>query len=466
MKIKNREDLLSGGDVESKRILIDVAEKTLSRLDSYQRIKGFMRRDGKFLHIGVRTIDLSLKRNVYLLGAGKACNAMAMAVEEILGDYLTAAIVSIKVLESSDHFVRTDVFVGGHPIPNRESHEASLAMLRLVERAGSDDLFFCVMSGGSSALLSCPVDGISLEDEIVTTDVLLKCGANIREINSIRRHISRINGGRLAQRIHQKGAEMIGFAIRDSLASSPTGDISVPVKHYPATPIGCDDTTLDEARWTIKKYFLEHRLPPRVVSYFSNSGPNDETPKDFSGFTYYIINTVPDMCLYAQAVASEMEIRTLILSSFVEGEAREVGTLLASIAREIQRFGHPIAAPCLIISAGEASTKIEDDSLIRGHGGPSQEMVSGFAIAAENIPGAALLSIDSEGTDGTTVFAGGIADSQTAGMARAAGISLFESLHEHATNEALVSLNSGVMTGNTGTNLCDLNLMFVPEQKQ
>ena len=171
---------------------------------------------------------------------------------------------------------------------------ASLEILKLIEQASPEDLFIGVMSGGSSALLGCPVDGISLEDEILTTNVLLKSGAGIREINAVRRHISRTNGGRIAQRIQQKGAEMIGFAIRDSLNPPPTGDISVPVTRYTATPIGCDDTTFEDARQTIKKYGLADRLPKSVIDYIQSRDVQDETPKDFQGFTYYILNTVPD----------------------------------------------------------------------------------------------------------------------------------------------------------------------------
>lgn len=210
-KIRNYEELTSHGDTLSRKIVLDITERTLQRLDSYERIKSIMHLDKDILHIGTKTWDLSKKKHVYLLGAGKACNHMAMAVDEILGDRLTKGIAIVKIKEETDRFQNTDVYVGGHPLPNQAGYEACLKILDLVDQAGPDDLFIVVISGGSSALMSCPREGITLEDEIKTTDIMLKSGAGIYEINAIRRHISALNGGMLAKRIQSVGAELIGF---------------------------------------------------------------------------------------------------------------------------------------------------------------------------------------------------------------------------------------------------------------
>jgi glycerate 2-kinase len=199
-KIRNAEQLCSQGDTESRRIVAEIADRTLQRLDSYERIRSIMRMEGDRLHIGTRSWDLSKKRRVYLFGAGKACNHMAMAVDHVLGDYLTAGIAIVKIQEETDLFNKTEVFVGGHPLPNEEGHRPSRKIIKTVDQAGPDDLFIVVISGGSSALMSCPIEGISLQDEIDTTDVLLKSGAGIYEINAVRRHISALNGGMLASR--------------------------------------------------------------------------------------------------------------------------------------------------------------------------------------------------------------------------------------------------------------------------
>lgn len=462
-KIKNRFDILSHGETESKRIILDITEATLQKLDGYKRIKSIMSLDGDILSIGSRTWDLSKKRNVYLLGGGKACNAMAMAVEEILGEHLTDAYAIVKIKEDKDIFNKTKIFVGGHPIPNEEGLRACKEMLELVDSSTPDDLFIVVISGGSSALMSCPIDGLSLEDEMETTDIVLKSGAGVIELNAIRRHISQMNGGKLAQRIQAVGAELIGIAINDAVGFPETKDIGIPFEDYSGTPIGPDNTTLEEARRVIRDYDLSDRLPKRVVDYLMNCGPEGETPKEFPNNTYFVLNTLPDSCVYAKEIAENMGIPALILTSFIEGESKDAGTFFASIAREIQAYGRPIKAPCVVISSGETTTKILDNKVIKGHGGPSQELTASFAITAAKTKGVAMLSIDTEGTDGTTKVAGGITDSKTYEIACEKGINLYTSLREHSTYEALAEIGDVVYTGNTGTNLCDFNIMYVPQ---
>ncbi|CAG9222946.1 Hydroxypyruvate reductase [Paraburkholderia tropica] len=461
-KIRNSDALLSQGDVASRRVVLEIADRTLARLDSYQRIRSIMRLEGSVLHIGTRSWDLAKKRHVYLIGAGKACNHMAMAVDHVLGDRLTRGIAIVKIHEETDRFNKTEVFVGGHPLPNEEGHRASKAIIKLVDEAGPDDLFIAVISGGSSALMSCPIDGISLQDEIDTTDVLLKSGAGIYEINAVRRHISALNGGMLAKRIQAVGAELIGFGISDAVGSPATGDIAVPYAAYKSTPIGPDMTTLDDARATIVNRNVAERLPASVVDYLMHAGPEGETPKAFPDNTYFLLNTLPDSCIYAKAVCEEMGLPAMIVSSFLEGESRDAGTLFASMAREIQTYGNPLKPPCVLLSSGEVTTHIADNSVIKGHGGPGQEMTVSFAITAAKTKGACLLSIDSEGTDGTAKVAGGITDPTSFDAAAKKGISLYQTLREHSCFEALDAIDSAIFTGNTGTNLCDLNILYVP----
>lgn len=462
-KIRNYDPLTSAGDARSRRVVLDIAESTLRRLDSYERIKAITRLEGDLLTIGERSWDLSTKRHVYLVGGGKAANHMARAIDEVLGDRLTRGIVIVKIDEETDHYRRTDIRVGGHPLPNQAGYDASLEILELVDAAGPDDLFIAVVSGGSSALMSCPIDGITLDDEAAATDVLLKSGAGIYEINAIRRHVSQMNGGMLAKRIAAVGAELIGFGISDAVGSPPTGDIGVPYAAYASTPIGPDRTTLADARKVIADYDLAHRLPRSIVDHLMGAGEEAETPKEFPDNTYYLINTLPDALRYARQAADELGIPALVLTSYLEGEASDAGTFMASIAREIQATGNPLPAPCVVLTAGEVTTHIPDSSVIEGRGGPGHEMVTGFAIAAAASPGAALLSIDSEGTDGTTSAAGGITDSTTRTRADAAGVDLHAALRGHAAGEALAEVGDAVITGNTGTNLCDLNILYVPK---
>lgn len=462
-KIRNKEELLAFGAKESKEIVLTIAEKTLQQLDGYYRVKELVSLSGSILTVGRKQWDLSKKRHVYLVGAGKACNAMAMAIDEILGDWLTKGICIVKIKEDTDVFRNTEIVVGGHPLPNADGVEGCLRILDLIDQSGPDDLFISVMSGGSTALMCCPVEGITLEEKKLATDIMLKSGADVNSINAVRKHISRMNGGNMAKRIKERGAELIGIDIYDANGFGATEDIKEPYNFH-GTPMGPDTTTLDDARAMIHNYALEDRLPESIIKFFRECGPEAETPKEFPEFTYYVVNTVPDSCLYAKKIAEDMGINAHILTSTIEGESSEAGMIMAAIAREIQQNGNPVKAPCVILSSGETTTKILDESTIRGHGGPSQELVTGFAIAAHNVPGACMYSMDTEGTDGTTNAAGGITDSTTGKQAAEAGIDLRDALRGHATNEALSALHSTVITGNTGTNLCDLNILYVPEK--
>jgi glycerate 2-kinase len=462
LKIRNYEALTSHGDAESRKIVLDMADRTIRRLDASRRIKSIARLDGHTLHVGTSSWDLSRKRHVYLVGAGKACNAMASALDEILGDHLTKGIAIVKVFEERDVFRNTDVYVGGHPLPNQAGYEASLKILDLVDQAGPEDLFIAVISGGSSALMSCPIPQVSLQEEIDTTDVLLKSGAGIYEINAIRRHISQTNGGMLAKRIQASGAELIGFGISDAVGGRPTGDIEIPYQRYMSTPIGPDKTTLSDARKVIEDYGLKDRLPENVVRYLMEADDEAETPKAFPNNTYYLLNTLPDSCVYAKQVAEDLGVCAYILTTSLEGESRDIGTFFASLAREIQLYGNPFPAPCVILSSGETTTKILDSSIIQGHGGPSQELTASFALSASDIPGACMFSVDSEGTDGTTPAAGGITDSTSQKAAVERGVSLRSALRGHACYEALEAIGDTVITGNTGTNICDFNILYVP----
>ncbi|MCG8484136.1 MAG: glycerate kinase, partial [Clostridia bacterium] len=170
-------------------------------------------------------------------------------------------------------------------------------------------------------------------------------------------------------------------------------------------------------------------------------------------------------CIYAKKICEKMGIAAMIVSSFLEGESKDAGAFFASIAKEIQTYGNPIQPPCVLLSSGETTTKILDNSEITGHGGPGQELTVGFAIAAANTKGACMFSIDSEGTDGTTSVAGGITDSKSYGAAIEKNVDLFAALRGHACYEALNEIGDAVFTGNTGTNLCDLNILYVPNKK-
>jgi glycerate 2-kinase len=461
VKIRNRDELLAKGVIDSRRIILDVTERVLQRLDIFERLKSFVRLDGDFLHVGNRQWDLSQKRNVYVFSAGKAANHMAMAMDEILNPRLTKGVAIVKIVEETDHYTNTEIFVGGHPLPNYEGVRGSKRMLEIVDHAGKDDLFIFCMSGGSTALLAYPIDGITLEEKMTATDMMLKSNIRVMDINTIRGHISQMNRGRLGQRIETRRAEMIGLNIWDALDWPPIEDYGEPVT-IRGTPIGPDYSTFADAQRIIRKNNLVGRLPKSVESYIFNGTKAQETPKSIARATHFMLNILSDSCKYAAEIASDMGINHLILTTSLEGESKDAGMIHACIAKEVQRYHRPITPPCLIFSAGESSTRILDNREIKGHGGPSQELVTGFAIVAQEVPGACMLSIDTEGTDGTTKMAGGITDSETYSHAMVEGVDLQEALRGHATYEALSQLDCCVFTGNTGTNLCDFNVLYIP----
>lgn len=465
MKIENTGQLLGHGDRDARALVLGIVEETLARVDAYPRIRALIRVEDDTLHVGERAWNLGTAQNIYLIGAGKACNAMALAVEHALGDRLTRGIAIVKIDEPDDVFTRTDVRVAGHPLPDRAGVEATQAVLDLVDAAAPDDVFIVVISGGSSALMSAPIAPITVDDEARATEVLLTSGLAIADINAVRRHISHTNGGRLAQRILARGATLIGIGISDAVGRAGTDRIAEPDALYTGTPIGPDPTTLADARAVIDDHDLRERMPPRILEFLDTAGPEHETPEMLSGATYFLINTLPDLAQAAADAARFRGVDAHVLTTSLEGESRDAGTFLAALAREIQTTGRPFAAPCVVVSGGETVTQIRPDAVITGHGGPSQELALGFALTAHRVPGACVYAMDSEGTDGTSPAAGGLTDSTTAARAAGAGVDIRAALRGHASFEALSALGDAVITGNTGTNLCDLNVLYVPARE-
>lgn len=463
-KIKNAEELLSTGCVSSRALVLELTDRVLQKLDGYERVRQFMRLDGDILHVGNRQWDLSKKKNLYIFGAGKACNQMAMAATEILKDRLTKAVIIVKIPEEGDRYEKTEVYVGGHPLPNHEGEAGCRRMLEIVDSSGPDDLFLVLISGGSTALMGCPIEGITLEELMASRDVMLKSNMRILDINCVNGHCEQVNRGRLAQRIMNRGGEIVCLNIWDVIGWPEIEDYSEPIDMF-GTPVGPDRSTFEQARHIIAEYGLKGKIPDSIYEYIQNGTEEQETPKHIERATYFFLNILTDSCKYAMQAAAEMGIDGHVLTTSLEGESKDAGMVLATIANEIQQYGRPFKAPCFLFASGETTTYIDTAKPITGHGGPGHELTIGFALAANETPGACALSIDTEGSDGTTIFAGGLTDSTTYQRAEENGIVLQEALRGHGSFEALHALHDCVYTGNTGTNLCDLNVIFVPEAK-
>jgi hydroxypyruvate reductase len=434
----------------------------LKALDSAQIIRRLLSIEGETLRVGNRCYSLASGRRLFVVGAGKAANAMARAVEEALGDRIAQGLVIVKRLESGDGLRRIELVEGGHPLPNGAGAAASRRILEIVDRARPEDLFISVISGGSSALMSCPLPGISLEDERRVTELLLTRSARILEINAIRRHISAINGGRLAERIEARGAELINLIISDSVGRRPTFAPEEPAG-FVGTPVAPDGTTLEDARAVLDRYRIWERIPPSVAAFLQSAGPDRETPKGFGPrVRHFVLQRPGNACEAARSAAEAAGLRTCVLTTQLEGESRDAGGFLACIAKEVALSGRPLPPPCLLIAGGETTTRVEGAA---GIGGPSQELALGFALEAADRPGLAVCALDTDGTDGPTDLAGGIADGQTVARARAAGLDVHHCLGRHDSGAVLQALGDALLTGNTGTNLCDLNVVYVSGER-
>jgi glycerate 2-kinase len=458
MKIRNKENLLSRGDVEIRRVVLEVLEDSLKRLDSYELIRQILHLEGSILRIGKHRWDLRQKRRICVVGAGKACHAMARAVEEVLGTWISEGLVIVKSLESSNKLCRIELVKGGHPIPDEMGYRATRRILEMVEEAGPQDLCIGLVSGGSSALMNFPVPGITVEDERRVTDELLRSGARILEINAVRRHISATNGGRLAQKIEARGAEMINLIISDSVGKKPTVDPTEPAK-FLGTPVAPDATTLEDAIGVVAKYDLSSRIPPSIVEYLKTNDPARETPKAFSNLIHHFVIARPaDACEAAREAVEKRGFGGLVLTTLLEGESKEAGGFLAAVAKEVALNHRPLTPPCLLIAGGETTTKIDGNP---GSGGPSQELALGFSLEVEGRKGFCIGAIDTDGTDGPTEIAGGIGDGSTVERARKMGFDVYESLKRHDSSGLLRRLGDEIITGNTGTNVCDLNVIYI-----
>lgn len=461
MPIENLEQLREHGDTTSRAVALDIVQRVLLQLDIENAISNIVACDGATLRIGAMRWELG-RRRLFVIGAGKAANAMARAVERQLGGRIAEGLVIVKQLEEADRELRRiELVVGGHPIPNEAGLRGAKRILELAENARQGDLFVGLISGGSSALMPCPVHDLTLEDEAEITRLLLYSGARITEINAIRRHISRINGGRLAQVVSARGAEMVNLIIHDVVGYGAKPDLVHPTEYY-GTPVGADPTTLHEARRVLDMYSLRQSAPKSIVSYLTRATSGEETPKRLNscdGIHNFVLQTPESAVMLAQAASKDVGVGCLVLTSTLQGESSAAGGFLGCVAAEIAARHRPVAPPCIVVAGGETTTTIGGGEA--GLGGPSQELCLGFGLEVAGLRSCSIVAIDTDGTDGPTGFAGGVADSATVVRAEALGIDIRMCLRRHESSMALRALDDTVITGNTGTNVCDLNVVSI-----
>jgi glycerate-2-kinase len=447
--IRNLDTLLDHGNAKLRRVALDIVDHALAKADPYKAVRELVRLRGDILQVGELRLDLKKQGRIFLLGTGKATYPIARALEEILGDRIADGVIICKYGQEGT-LSRSRLFFSSHPIPDEAGFQAAGEALALARNTQPGDIVFAGITGGSSALMPYPVEGVTLEEKKLVNRLLLTCSANIIEINAVRKHLSRIKGGWLAKAIHPR-AHLINLTVSDVI-----GD---PLD-YITCPTVPDTSSFDDARRTLTKYELWEKVPASVSRYLKAGNEALETPKDLSDHLIdnFIIVAGTAACEGAAARARELDFETMILSTMLEGESRELGGTFAAVAKEILMNRRPLKPPCVIIGGGETTVKITGDA---GQGGPNQEFSLGAALWIDRIGDVVIIGQDSDGTDGPTDFAGGIVDNFTAERARKMGIDIYAALNRHDVTPVLLKLEDAILTGATGTNVNDLKLMLV-----
>ncbi|MXQ13130.1 glycerate kinase type-2 family protein [Microvirga makkahensis] len=383
-----------------------------------------------------------------VIGAGKAAASMARALEQHWMGDLTGLVVT-----RYGHAVPTSrirVREAAHPVPDRAGLEAAREIISLVSDLGPDDLVLCLISGGGSALLPLPIDGLTLEDKQEVNKALLRSGATIGEMNCVRRHLSAIKGGRLAAACHP--AKVVTL-----LVSDVPGDDPINIASGPTVP---DPTTCADALEILNRYGI--KPPPAVLEVLTSGRGETIKPGDerLARADVRMIAT-PQMALEAAAtVAARHGLPSHILGDAIEGEARDVGKVMAGIALQVARRGQPFTPPCVLLSGGETTVTLRG----QGRGGRNVEFLLALATTLDGHPEIHALAGDTDGVDGLEEIAGAYLAPDSIARAWAKGISAKRSLAENDGHGFFEALGDGVVTGPTLTNVNDFRAILITEE--
>jgi glycerate 2-kinase len=324
-------------------------------------------------------------------------------------------------------------------------------MFDMASSCTEKDLVITAITGGSSALLPLPVEGVSLDDKKKVNEILLFCGADITQINAVRKHLSRIKGGRLAKAI-----------LPATIINLTVSDVNGDPLDYITCPTVPDTSTFDDARKVLDEFDLWEKFPKSAADHLRQGGEEHETPKeiDFKGeplHTFIVVNSAA-ACLAAEKRSKELGYQPMILTTMMKGEARDAGSLFASIGIEIAKFGRPLKSPCVVIAGGENTVTIQGEF---GIGGPNQEFVLSAALDIAGLEKIVIASLDTDGTDGPNELAGGMVDGSSIAAARMKNLDVAQALRKHNVSPLLRSIGDELFSGPTGTNINDLKLLLV-----
>ena len=427
-----------------------VLDAALAAVAPDAAIRRHVQRDGRWLVVDGERYDLERYRRVVVVGAGKASGLMAQCVEDLLGDRLNAGLVIVK-----DGYAvptkRIAVREAAHPLPDARGVAATGELLTLLLGLDGRDLVLLLLSGGGSALLEQPAPGLDLAALQATTDLLLRAGATIGELNAVRKHLSAVKGGGLARAAG--GATVLALVLSDVVGS--------PLDVIASGPAAADTSAYADALAVLARYDLTDRVPAAVAAHLraGAAGERPETPKpgapELESVRHVLVGDVAQAAEAAVARARELGLQALLLSTYVEGEAREVGRVLAALARELAAHGRPLARPACLVLGGETTVTVRG----KGLGGRNQEVALGAVAGLAGLPDVLVLAAATDGGDGPTDAAGAWVDGTTAARAAAQGLAPDAFLARNDAYHFFSPLGDLLVTGPTLTNVDDL--MFV-----
>ncbi len=438
---------------ELKKTADQIIKAALNAVDPYQLIREQVIRKGDTLVVSEKEqIELSQFDRIFLCGAGKGAAPITRAMEELLSDRLDGGDIIVKY----DHLAelqKINLHEAAHPVPDESGLRSTEILLTNLDNLTERDCVFVLLTGGGSALLESLPDEIKLDDLQKLSSVLLQCSATIHEINCIRKHISLIKGGQLSRKIYP--ARCVTLALSDVIGD----DLSV-IASGPTSP---DPTTFDDALAILEKYDVTDKIPSVILNHLKkgSEGKIPDTPKRedqvFKKVTNIVIGNNRLALNKAKETAESLGFKTIILTSMLEGEAREIARVVASIISEVQLTGAPIKKPACILLGGEPTVKIQGT----GKGGRNQELALAVALSNINEP-YVCVSVGSDGTDGPTDAAGAIVDHTTLSRAESAGLNAQEYLKNNDSYNFFAPLGDLIITGPTGTNVMDVIFALVP----
>ena len=440
--------------------LIEIFSTALAAVDPYRAVLRFAKIGNGRLRAGDAGFDLAAFGRIIVVGAGKATARMAQAVEALLGKRISAGLIVVK----DGHRLPLTIIEqveAAHPVPNEAGEAGTKRILEMAQAADAKTLVVCLLSGGGSALLVAPAEGMTLRDKQQATALLLQAGASIDELNAVRKHLSAVKGGRLAQAAYP--AQVVTLLLSDVI-----GDRLDVIASGPTAP---DGSTFDDALAVIAKYGLREKMPARVMAHLEKGagGQVPETVKDGDRCLDKIRNLIVGALSLALGAAQEksrqLGLATKIIGAELQGEARAAARFLAQTARAA-RAGLRAGERCCLLCGGETTVTVRGT----GKGGRNQELALAFALEIERLEGVSLLSAGTDGGDGPTDAAGAIVDGNTIVLARSLGLDPARYLDDNDSYsffrqlDALSGGQTHFITGPTGTNVMDMQVLLLEKR--